>query len=304
MNRIIACALVTTTISLSAHAIVEVKVADQFGTFRDSGPVTGTSGSRWISTQGGTGSFSSTSAIRFDVSDVVSSFDSSFGNGGWRITNMMLVLERDTASFTNTGSINVFHFSNDSLAITHGEDVGDDPPGSFGSLSTADLVYDDTIPTTKTRTSGGGSVDFGTLTQIGTYTWENTADGDLDVLGSVFDPSSAITPNASDNYGLTFPADNADDILSNFTLASVGLDLNPAIADIESGDDFISFFFVPGDDSVAAQYKGGPFSDLYPARMYIEAGVIPEPETAALLTVLVALVAVMVRKRATLNRAA
>ena len=98
----------------------------------------------------------------------------------------------------------------------------------------------------------GNNVNFGTQTTAATGTFTETSTGDVD--------SYAVS-----GAGLTAVA---NDILN---------------------DDTISMVLLPIDSSVAATYKGNEFSGNLPPQLQITAAAIPEPATAGLLGLGVAL---------------
>lgn len=288
LAAILAVALVATTANAGAPFTVG-KIADEWGTIQPAGPRTGTNGSRFLNMEGSSnGSFASTGTLRFYMEDVVAQFDAQFGAGNWAVDNVRIVLEHNDAGFSTAGNLNVYHFTNDNLAITSGESVGDAAPGEFGGLSVSPLLYNLGANALQTRTAGDTAPTniFGTFTQIDDYNFIPKGSGDLDVLGDVLKPldlSSTVTAGPSyaiPNLAVT-TGDSLADTDAEINTAGSLLDIATLANDIESGTDALSLLFVPDTSDVAATYKGNPFGDLYSPRIYITA--VPEPATMTLL---------------------
>jgi hypothetical protein len=294
----LAIAIAVATLPLASQAATIVKVADEFGTIQSGGARTATSGNRFWNIQGsGSGANASTGTLRFYMDGVKSSFDALYPQG-WVVDNVTIVLEHDDSAFSAAGNVDVYHFTNDQLALTNGQNSGTDAsPGNFAAAigGTSPLRYDATTPITNTRHSsdpagaGNNAANFGTLTKVDGYNFSAEGDADLDVLaGSTLgavDTTGAI--DASPAYSLNFPEAGPDSPLATLNLERVAAGSNlllPALAaDIMSGSDPVSMLFVAGGAGTVATYKGNPFGALAPPRMYISASAVPEPGTIALM---------------------
>jgi hypothetical protein len=283
-----------------AMAITIAKIADEWGTLKPGGVVGGTSGSRFLTVEGSNnGSQASTAPVRFYMTDVTAQLDTAYGVGGWKVQNVTLVIDSDTASFSLAGAVDVYHFTNDTIAITSGQDPGDGAPGEFSGAigGPSSLLYEDGVNVLNTRTLfvTDASTLFGTVTQVDDIDFIYTGDVAFGfpqvmapgVAGPV-DPSTAIVPNALPNYGIDIYTDNSPDetyagfVASQTLETGSNLQLAAIIADIESGNDPLSFMLKPGDGDVAATYKGNVFGGAYSPRIYITAVAIPEPSTLVL----------------------
>jgi hypothetical protein len=300
MRKLLSLLALAACLTLPAFARAQstyVKVADEWGTIQPGGPRIAANGNRFWNTQGafdGSANISS-GTLRFYMSGLKAQLDADFP-GGWQIDNVTLVAEHDDGGFTAAGGVSVFHFTNDELAITNGQDSyfpnppPDAPPGNFGPeglmLTHSPLVFDDA------GMSGGQPVrvllddfvtpaDMGTVTRVNDYMFAAQGDDNLDVLGT---PGSLVNPagatNVTPNYNLSFPTANADDSLATFTTevtADAGdwipAGLDAMIADIVSGEDALSLIFAATDaaSTVAATYKGNAFNNRFPPRLYIQA---------------------------------
>lgn len=294
MKRMLGAALVVAIVAIaaaSAQAALPLtvgKIADEWGTIQAAGARGPTGGNRnWNIEGSAAGSFASTGTLRFYMQDVVSQFDAQFGVGNWTVNNVRIVFEHDDAGFSAAGNVDVYHFTDDALAITNGADTTTDAlPGEFGSLTPSPLLYDAAANYLETKTAGSTdpATIFGTVTQVDSYNFSLEGDDDLDVLGDVLSPLnvSSVT-DAAPTYGISLGAGVGDtNALMDSELAADGsaLDIATLAADIESGTDALSLILV-GDATVAATYKGNPFGTLYPPRIYISA--VPEPATMLLL---------------------
>jgi hypothetical protein len=274
-----------------------VKVADEWGTIQPGGPRGRANGNRFWNIQGafdGSANISS-GTLRFYMSGLKAQLDADFP-GGWQIDNITLVAEHEDAGFTLAGGVSVFHFTNDELAITNGEDSyfpnppPEAPPGNFGPeglmLTRSPLVFDDAgmsgnQPVRVLLDDFVTMADMGTVTRVNDYMFSVQGDDNLDVLGT---PESLVNPagatNVTPHYDLSFPTANTDDTLATFTaeLTTDAGDWIPAgldamIADIETGTDALSLIFAATDaaSAVVATYKGNAFSGRFPPRIYIQA---------------------------------
>ncbi len=294
-------AVLAVATSVQAAPLTVGKVADEWGTIQPGGPRPPSNGNRFWNIQGsGNGSFASSGTLRFSLQDVAAQFDAEFGAGNWEVSNVNIVIEQDPFTFTADGMVDVYHFSNDDLAITNGASPGDGPPGEFGSLPSSPLFYESGANILDTRTSAETDANaiFGTVTKIAEYEFVEVADGDLDVLAGplgTIDTDAGVTTAATD-YGITLPSSNSSggtiaDTTANLAAAveTNGLDVAALASDIEDGTDALSLILVGVDPGVVASYKGNPFSSRFPPRIYITAdvanvpSVIPEPASLAIL---------------------
>lgn len=280
-------ALAASTVQAGATPFTVGKIADEWGTIQTGGVRPASGGNRFWNIQGSaSGDFASTGTLRFYMQDVVSQFDAQFGVGNWQVDNIRVAFEHDDAGFSTAGGVNVYHFTNDALAITNGASPGDAAPGEFGGLGVSPLFYQAGANILDTRTAGSTDVStiFGTVSLVDDFNFSPKGDGDIDVLGDILSPLdvSSIT-TAGPSYGIGLGAGVGDSTaLMQTELATSGsnLDIATLATDIESGTDALSMLLV-GDPATIATYKGNPFGGLNPPRIYITA--TPEPATLAFL---------------------
>jgi len=280
----LALALMLSSFCHAAHAATYVKLADEWGTIQAAGPRTGQNSIRAWNIQGGAGgSFASAGTLRFYMTDLVSQLNTAFPSG-WQVNAATIVLEHDDAAFSVTGGLNVFHFTDDALAITSAATAppADALPNDFSTLGVSPLRYldtgtDDGQPV-RVSLDGGAPADLGTVTKVGSLAFTPQGDQNLDVIansGSIVDPAAAV--DAAPAYGNDFPDANVDDTLTTFTTEQAAdisdlLGASTIISDIQSGTDALSFIFAAKDDNstVAATYKGNPFGLMFQPRLYLE----------------------------------
>lgn len=277
------------TASVQAAPYTVAKAADEFGTIQSSGARTANNGNRYWNIGGSGTTYPSTGTLRFYMTDVVAKFDAQFGAGQWGVENIRIVMEHDDASSTSAGSVDVYWFSNDSLAITNGANsaASDSTPGNFSGLGVSPLKYSASgnVLQTVTSSSTNATTIFGTYSKVTTYTFSAEGDGDIDVLGDSSKPMDlAGVATATPNYSVTLPSTVADSTsLLNSELSGSALNIATLAADIQSGTDALSLLYVAGTSTVSATYKGNPYNGLYMPRIYITANAIPEPASLALL---------------------
>jgi hypothetical protein len=267
----------------AAHAVTYVKLADEWGTIQTAGPRTGINSIRAWNIQGGSNpAFASAGTLRFYMTDLASQLNTAFP-AGWQVNKATIVLEHDDAGFSLAGGLNVFHFTDDALAITSAATSPTDaPPNDFSTLGISPLRYldtgtDDGQPV-RVSLDGGAPADLGTVTKVGSLAFSPQGDQNLDVIansGSIVDPAAAI--DAAPAYSNDFPDANVDDTLATFTTEQTTDESDLAgaatiISDIQSGTDALSFIFAATEDNstVAATYKGNPFGLMFQPRIYLD----------------------------------
>ena len=127
--------------------------------------------------------FASAGTLRFYMADLASQLNTAFP-GGWQVNKATIVLEHDDAGFSAAGALNVFHFTDDALAITSGETVATDaPPNDFrrSALARFDIWIPATDDGQPVRVSlDGDPADLGTVTKVGSLTFTAHGDQNLD----------------------------------------------------------------------------------------------------------------------------
>jgi len=224
--------------------------AAQYGTILSAGPRPATSGNRFWNIQGsGNPANASDGTLRFDLTAIRDAFDVQYGAGAWSVTDVRIELSQSNAAFTANGGVSVYHFTNDSLAITNGENdgaVGGLLDGDFGSLPVSTLTF---------GAWSSNPAQFGTLTQVDSFMFSEVANGHIDVLGITGTPGLESGSN---------------------------LNVGVLAGDIESTD-FLSLIFVAAEAGTTATYKGNAFGGINPPRIFITADIVPEPASLGLL---------------------
>lgn len=185
--------------------------ANGWASVRSSGPVTGTSGERFLNIQGsGAGTFASYAAVRWDISGIRAQFDSAYGVNNWQVTGIGLDLWASNAAFTAPGDVAVYFSPDNTTNLTPG---AADPSLSF------DSSYGFGGNSGTTGVDGG--YDRGSL--VATFNFPFTGSGNNGLLPQI---------------PLALNADIVDDILSDNNLSIVMEALSANVAATLKGSSF------------------------------------------------------------------
>lgn len=144
-----------TVVSASAATDSSFTVtANQWGTIQPAGVRAPSGGTNFLNAQGSSnGQFASDAPVRFDISAAKAEFDDEFGAGNWGVKGVSVLFQQNNAFFSATGPVDMYHLSDDAVAITNGDGFFGSPPAStlrFGDIlanngvaGTNSLVTDD-----------------------------------------------------------------------------------------------------------------------------------------------------------------
>lgn len=275
-----AIGLTVSAATLAAAPLTVGKIADEWGTIYSTGARTGSNGIYYWNAEGSAlGTFACTAPVRFYLADAKAKFDAQFGAGLWQVVNVRIVFEHSNSSFTAAGPVDVYLFSNDTLAITNNSNVSAQP-GHFSGLGASPLRYDAAANELQTKsTASSDPVEiFGSYTKIDRYNFSVESSDDLDVLGVSSLPMDMTgVQTAAPAYSWTLPSstgDTASVMDGELATASSNLDIAAINADLQASDK-LSLILVPASGTVAPTYNGSPYtaSNRFSPRIYITADV-------------------------------